>query len=258
MRTLARPSLRCLPGSTAGGRAGLAPVPTWQAQCISGLPQPRNEVPRFMTCAEPDRNCDLCPRLVAFRDGNGEAFPDWFNGAVPSFGDAEGKVLVVGLAPGLRGANRTGRPFTGDFAGHLLYATLLQCGFARGTYDERPDDGLTLNDCMITNAVRCVPPANKPEPAEIKLCRQFLAARIRACGQLRAIVALGRIAHDSTLKALDLKLSAHPFGHGATHRLPSGPTLFDSYHCSRYNTNTGTLTPEMFMSVFQAVRAFIK
>jgi uracil-DNA glycosylase len=211
-----------------------------------------------MTCAEPDRNCDLCPRLVAFRDGNSEAFPDWFNGAVPSFGDADGKVLVVGLAPGLRGANRTGRPFTGDYAGHLLYATLLQCGFAHGAYDERPDDGLTLDDCMITNAVRCVPPANKPEPAEIKLCRQFLAARIRSCGNLRAIVALGRIAHDSTLKALDLKLSAHPFGHGATHRLPSGPTLFDSYHCSRYNTNTGTLTPEMFLSVFQSVRAFIK
>lgn len=211
-----------------------------------------------MTSAEPGRNCDLCPRLDAFRDSNREAFPDWFNGAVPSFGEGGARVLIVGLAPGLRGANRTGRPFTGDYAGHLLYNTLLKYGFAHGEYRESPDDGLTLDGCMITNAVRCVPPANKPEPSEIKLCRTFLTARIGACPNLRAVVVLGRIAHESTLRALELKLSAYPFGHGAVHPLPAGLTLFDSYHCSRYNTSTGALTQEMFEAVFASVRAFIK
>ena len=208
----------------------------------------------FPMSAEPSRNCRLCPRLAAFRDANCEAFPDWFNGAVPSFGDARARLLIVGLAPGLRGANRTGRPFTGDYAGRLLYETLTKFGFARGQYDERADDGLTLDGCMITNAVRCVPPANKPETQEIKLCRAFLAARIAACGNLKAIVVLGRIAHDSTFKALDLKLAPYPFAHGAVHGLPGGLRLFDSYHCSRYNTNTGALTTEMFESVFSAVR----
>ena len=161
------------------------------------------------------------------------------------------------LLPGLRGANRTGRPFTGDYAGVLLYETLLAYGFARGTYSERPDDGLQLTDCMITNAVRCVPPANKPEPAEISTCRSFLARAITDLPTLRAIVLLGRIAHDTTLRALGLKLSAWPFGHGAVHRPPQMPALFDSYHCSRYNTNTGALTPDMFRSVFSSVRNYL-
>jgi uracil-DNA glycosylase len=211
-----------------------------------------------MTCAEPDRDCVLCPRLAAFRGANRAAFPDWFNAPVPSFGEANGQLLIVGLAPGLRGANRTGRPFTGDYAGHLLYATLLKYGFATGQYGERLDDGLTLNGCMITNAVRCVPPANKPEPAEIKLCRAFLATRIAQCPNARAIVVLGRIAHESTLRALGLKLSAYPFGHGAIHRPSGKPALYDSYHCSRYNTNTGALTPEMFEAVFASVRDLVK
>ena len=211
-----------------------------------------------MTCAEPDQDCALCPRLVAFRRTNQETFPDWFNAPVPSFGDASGRLLVVGLAPGLRGANRTGRPFTGDYAGQLLYRTLIAHGFATGQYDERPDDGLTLNDCMITNAVRCVPPANKPETAETKHCRNFLTARIAACSNIRVIVALGRVAHDSTLRALELKLSANPFAHNAIHRPADKPVLIDSYHCSRYNTSTGALTPEMFDAVFQSVRALIK
>ncbi len=208
--------------------------------------------------AEPPVNCRLCPRLATFRDANCEAYPDWFNAPVPSFGDESARLLVVGLAPGLRGANRTGRPFTGDYAGRLLYGTLAKFGFAHGDYDERADDGLTLRGCLITNAVRCVPPANKPEPQEIKHCRSYLAERIAACAHLRAIVVLGRVAHDSTLRALNLKLAAHPFAHGAVHDLPGGAKLFTSYHCSRYNTSTGALTVEMFESVFAAVRAFVK
>lgn len=255
-RNTGAPSIKNATNYVTAG-LGQAPVACWKEHRPHSFCG-GNAISAVMTIPEPNQNCDLCPRLAAFRDGNREAFPDWFNGAVPSFGDADGRVLVVGLAPGLRGANRTGRPFTGDYAGHLLYSTLLQHGFASGTYDEHPDDGLALNDCLITNAVRCVPPANKPEPSEIKLCRQFLTARIRACQNLHAIVVLGRIAHDSTLRALDLKLSAHPFGHGAVHRLPGDLTLFDSYHCSRYNTNTGTLTPDMFRAVFQSVRTFLK
>ena len=160
----------------------------------------------------------------------------------------------MGLAPGLKGANRTGRPFTGDFAGDLLYATLLDLGFARGSYAARPDDGLTLVDCMITNAVRCVPPENKPTPAEIGTCRPFLASRIAAMPRLAALLALGRIAHDSTLAALGVRRSAFPFAHGARHDVRPGLVLFDSFHCSRYNTNTGRLTPAMFRAVLQAIR----
>ena len=173
---------------------------------------------------------------------------------MPSFGDREARLLIVGLAPGLQGANRTGRPFTGDFAGDLLYATLLEYGFARGVYQARPDDGLTLVDCRISNAVRCVPPQNKPLPLEINACRPFLAATIATMPRLRAIVALGRVAHDSMLKVLGLRAAAAPFAHGAIH--PAGAVnLYDSYHCSRYNTNTRVLTPEMFRSVFARVRA---
>ena len=205
--------------------------------------------------AEPPRDCPLCPRLVAFRHQWRAQEPDWHNAPVHSFGPLDARLLVVGLAPGLRGANRTGRPFTGDYAGDLLYATMKEFGFARGTFDARPDDGLTLIDARITNAVHCVPPENKPTPAEINTCREaYLAQRIAAMPQLRAIVALGRIAHESTLRALGHRLPAAPFAHGAKHALGK-LALFDSYHCSRYNTNTGVLTPAMFRAVFRAVRA---
>ena len=199
----------------------------------------------------------MCPRLVAYRDDNRRAAPVWHNAPVPSFGPLDARLLIVGLAPGLRGANRTGRPFTGDYAGALLYATLLEFGFAKGTFKARPDDGLTLVDCMVTNAVRCVPPENKPTPAEINTCRPFLEARMGSLPNLRTIVALGRIAHDSTLSTLKLRKALYPFAHGARHDLPDGISLFDSFHCSRYNTNTGRLTPEMFRAVFGDVRALL-
>ena len=204
--------------------------------------------------AEAPRDCPLCPRLVSFREANRAAQPAWHNGAVGSFGSDSSRLLIVGLAPGLRGANRTGRPFTGDFAGDLLYATLLDLGFARGSYAARPDDGLMLVDCMITNAVRCVPPENKPTPAEIGTCRPFLARRIAAMPRLAVVLALGRIAHDSTLAALGLRRSAFPFAHGARHDVRPGLAFFDSFHCSRYNTNTGRLTPAMFRAVLQSIR----
>lgn len=202
----------------------------------------------------PDRDCPLCPRLVAFREANRAREPLWHNAPVAPFGDINARLLIVGLAPGMQGANRTGRPFTGDYAGDLLYATLLEYGFAKGTYQARPDDGLKLVDCRIANAVHCVPPQNKPLPAEINTCRQFLAANLETMPNLRAIVALGRIAHDTVLKPLKLKASQAPFGHGAVHQAGAF-RLYDSYHCSRYNTNTRVLTPEMFRSVFAKVKA---
>ncbi len=205
--------------------------------------------------AEPARDCALCPRLAAFRAANRKAHPDFFNAPVPAFGPLEARVLIVGLAPGLKGANRTGRPFTGDYAGDLLYATLPKFGLARGTYDRRSDDGFALIGCRITNAVRCVPPENKPTPAEARTCREsFLAAEIAALPKLAAIVALGQLAHNEVLKALGERRAAFPFKHGALHRL-ARCTLADSYHCSRYNTNTGVLTPAMFESVFAALRS---
>ena len=203
---------------------------------------------------EPDRNCPLCPRLAAFRESARAREPKWYNSPVSSFGDPDGRLLIVGLAPGLQGANRTGRPFTGDYAGDLLYATLLEYGFAKGVYQARPDDGLTLVDCRISNAVRCVPPQNKPLPAEINSCRPFLAATIETMPRLRAIMALGRVAHESTLKALGIRAAAAPFTHGAVHQA-GALNLYDSYHCSRYNTNTRVLTPEMFRNVFAKIRA---
>ena len=202
---------------------------------------------------EPGRNCPLCPRLAEFRAQARAKEPDWHNSPVASFGNANAQLLIVGLAPGLQGANRTGRPFTGDYAGDLLYATLLEYGFAKGVYQARPDDGLKLVDCRISNAVRCVPPQNKPQPSEIHTCRQFLIATLETMPRLRAIVALGRIAHESTLKALGLRNAAAPFGHGAVHEA-GAVRLYDSYHCSRYNTNTRVLTPEMFRNVFAKVR----
>lgn len=206
---------------------------------------------------EPPLDCSHCNRLVAYRTENRNANPDWFNAPVPSFGRHDARLLIVGLAPGLKGANRTGRPFTGDYAGDLLYATLADCGFSAGKYDCRADDGLELVDCMITNAVRCVPPKNKPVGAEISSCRPYLTSRIEAMPNLRALLALGRIAHDSTLSALGMKRSLHPFGHGSMHALGNGLTLFDSYHCSRYNTNTRRLTPEMFRSVFFQIKELL-
>ena len=206
--------------------------------------------------AEPEapRDCALCPRLVIYRDQVRVRQPHWFNGAVPSFGDADARLLIVGLAPGVTGANRTGRPFTGDWAGDLLYATLSKFGFSQGQYAAHPDDGLRLRDCLITNAVRCVPPQNKPLPAEIATCRPFLAARIAAMPDLRAVLCLGRIAHESLLRALDVRLADHAFAHQARHDI-GALAIFDSYHCSRYNTNTRRLTPEMFEAVFADIRS---
>ncbi|MHA7871738.1 MAG: uracil-DNA glycosylase [Hyphococcus sp.] len=205
--------------------------------------------------ANPERDCALCPRLVDYRRDNEAAFPDYFNGAVPTFGDNNAALLIVGLAPGLHGANKTGRPFTGDYAGDLLYETLAKFGFSNNSYAASADDGLLLRDAAISNAVRCAPPQNKPVAAEIRTCRPFLHAQIQQMPKLKAILCLGRIAHDSTLAALELKNRDAPFGHGAQHNLADkGFSLFDSYHCSRYNTNTGRLTPAMFDSVFAAIR----
>ncbi len=207
--------------------------------------------------SEPVSNCALCSRLAEFRNANKVVEPDWHNAPVPSFGAEKARVLIVGLAPGLKGANRTGRPFTGDFAGDLLYATLAKYQFSKGSYRAAVTDGLVLAGCRITNAVRCVPPENKPVPAEIKACNRFLAATIEGMAGLEVMVALGRIAHDAVLSALAVKKSQFKFAHGARHDVGGGRLLFDSYHCSRYNTNTGVLTEAMFHQVFAAVRAHI-
>ena len=208
--------------------------------------------------AGPSRDCPICPRLVGLRLSLREQHPDWFNAPVPSFGDAAGRLVIVGLAPGLNGANRTGRPFTGDYAGDLLYKTLLKLALAEGEYRANPADGLVLTDCLITNAVRCLPPANKPLPEEITACRPFLIGQLGALPQARAIVALGRIAHESVVRSSGGKLKDFLFAHGAQHDLPGGLRLFDSYHCSRYNTNTGRLTETMFISVMTAARDYAK
>jgi uracil-DNA glycosylase len=205
---------------------------------------------------KPGRDCPRCPRLAAFRKTWRTKEPTWFNAPVPSFGPIDARLLIVGLAPGLQGANRTGRPFTGDYAGVLLYDTLVKFGFARGDYGAHPDDGLELVDCRITNAVRCVPPENKPTPEEIKTCHDFLVPTVDEMKKLQAIVALGRIAHESIVRALGGKLSDVAFGHGSRHQLGS-IALFCSYHCSRYNTNTRVLTPEMFRKVFRTVRRYL-
>jgi len=205
---------------------------------------------------KPGRDCPCCPRLVTFREAWRKREPEWFNAPVPSFGTADARLLIVGLAPGLRGANRTGRPFTGDYAGDLLYATLAEFGFARGRYEARADDDFTLVDCRITNAVRCVPPENKPTPQEIATCRPFLAATIAEMPRLSAVLALGRVAHDTAVVALGAQRSSLSFAHGSARPL-AHVRLFDSYHCSRYNTNTGVLTPEMFRDVIGKLRAFL-
>jgi uracil-DNA glycosylase family 4 len=205
---------------------------------------------------EAPRDCPLCPRLVAYREANRAARPDWWNGAVPSWGDPDARLLVAGLAPGRGGANASGRPFTGDAAGVLLYATLLKAGFARGRYLARPDDGLELVDCMISNAVRCAPPANKPESTEEANCRPFLAKRIEALPRLKVIVTLGDVSRRNVLRALGARVAGVPSGHGVEAAV--GPYLIiNSYHCSRLNTNTGRLTPEMFEAVFARARTLL-
>ena len=214
--------------------------------------------PAAITAPEaPGRDCRLCPRLVAFRAANRAANPQWHNAPVASFGGLDARLLIVGLAPGLKGANRTARPFTGDYAGDLLFDTLCNTGFASCGYDKRADDGLVLEDCRITNAVRCVPPQNKPLGAEIAACRPFLASEIAAMANLRVILALGGIAHQATLRTLGHQLSAYKFAHRARHDLSDRLILIDSYHCSRLNTNTGRLTAAMFHAVFEDIRELL-
>lgn len=205
---------------------------------------------------EPPANCPRCPRLFSYLAEQRAKEPQWHNAPVPSFGSADAELLIVGLAPGVRGANRTGRPFTGDYAGDLLYQTLHQFGFANDRFDARPDDGLILVKTAVTNAVRCVPPENKPTGTEITNCRPFLIATLARFAHVKAILVLGRIAHDSTLRALGVPLKQAPFKHGARHMI-GRYALFDSYHCSRYNTNTRRLTPEMFCAVFAQLKAFL-
>ena len=203
-----------------------------------------------LPATEPPRDCPLCLRLVAFREECRLEHPDWWNSPVPAFGDPDAWLAVVGLAPGKHGANRTGRAFTGDYAGELLYATLARFGLGVGTYDRRPDDGFALRGAIIVNGVRCLPPANKPTPAEIRTCRSFLEAPIQALSSVRVFVALGQIAHETAARVLGLRPSRAKFGHLAEHPLPDGRVLLDSYHCSRYNQNTGVLTTPMFEAVF--------
>jgi len=206
--------------------------------------------------AEPPRDCPLCPRLVEYRMENRRQHPDWWNGPAPSFGDPEAELLVLGLAPGRQGANRTGRPFTGDFAGVLLYDTLIKYGFATGRFEARPDDSLALVGCMVSNAVRCAPPGNKPETSEENTCRRFLTARLDALPRLKVIVTLGDVSRRSLMKTLGLKASAGPPGHGS--EFQAGPyTVINSYHCSRLNTNTGRLTTPMFEAIFARVRHLV-
>jgi uracil-DNA glycosylase family 4 len=211
--------------------------------------------------SDPPRDCPLCPRLVEFREEWRAQEPSWFNAPVPTFLPPEGadavRLLIVGLAPGVRGANRTGRPFTGDYAGDLLYSTMIAHGLASGRFEARPDDSLQLIGTAITNAVRCVPPQNKPVGAEIATCRNFFAATAARFGNLKAVLALGAIAHQSVVRALGGRIAAYPFRHGGRHEI-GGLTLFSSYHCSRYNTNTGVLTEEMFVNVFKAIAEFLE
>ena len=210
-----------------------------------------------MPIQTPEKSCSLCPRLVGYRETNRTENHDWFNGAVPSFGGTDAELLIVGLAPGVKGANRTGRPFTGDYAGDLLYATLEKFGLSSGCYGASINDGLQLNNCRITNAVRCVPPQNKPVGAEINNCRPFLTSEIENLENLKVMIALGHVSHESVVMAMGEKKAHYPFAHAAVHDLPAGPVLIDSYHCSRYNTNTGRLTTEMFEAVFTLAKKYL-
>jgi uracil-DNA glycosylase family 4 len=208
--------------------------------------------------AVPPADCALCPRLAAYRAANHAAHPEWFNAPVPSFGPLDARLLVVGMAPGVKGANRTGRPFTGDHAGMLLYQTLLRFGLAEGVYLAEPDDGLVLHGTRITNAVRCVPPANLPQPAEVKTCNQYLAGELQGLAGMRVVLALGVLAHAAVLKACGIPPSKVRFRHGAMHELPDGLILANSYHVSRYNTNTGRLTTKMFEDVVSDLKHRLK
>ncbi len=209
---------------------------------------------RGKSAALPGRDCGLCPRLVAYREEYRTLHPDWFNAPVPSFGPVTARLLVVGQAPGVNGANKTGRPFTGDVAGRLLYPVLTKFGFATGTFQERPDDGLELVDCRVTNAVRCAPPQHKLETSDKTHCLPYLAAEIAAMPNLRVLLAIGAKAHDSILQGLKLKPSHHKFKHGALHELPGGLVLADSFHTSQYNVNTGRITQEMFEEIVAGIR----
>ena len=203
--------------------------------------------------AEAPRNCPLCPRLVRFREELRDEQPGWWNAPVPAFGDPDAWLALVGLAPGKHGANRTGRPFTGDYAGELLYGTLLKFGLAEGEYRADPADGLRLNGAIILNAVKCLPPANKPEPREIATCRNYFEAALAALPKVQVLVGLGQIAHVAAARALGLPPASTKFGHGAENRAADGRILLSSYHCSRYNQNTGRLDAAMFESVFERV-----
>jgi len=217
-------------------------------------------MPQTIIGPEAPKNCELCPRLVRFRNETAEHEPGWYNGAVPSFGDPKAELLIVGLAPGLRGANRTGRPLTGDASGEMLFEMLSRHGFTAGTFGNHVDDGLTLKGAMITNAVRCVPPQNRPTGMEVNACRPFLAAQIIALPRLTLVVTLGKIAHDSTIRALGLRLRDYPFGHNRLYGFKANNrslSLLSSYHCSRYNLNTRRLTEEMFCGVFQRARRLL-
>lgn len=206
---------------------------------------------------EPARDCPLCPRLVAYRQENISQNPDWWNGPAPSFGDPNARLLIAGLAPGRMGANRTGRPFTGDHAGWLLFDTLKKTGFAHGTYDPDGKDDLTLTDCMITNAVRCAPPQNKPTGEEENTCRPFLIDRLAALPRLKVIVTLGDVSRRSILRTLGYPGTAIPAGHGVEGKV-GDYTIINSYHCSRLNTNTGRLTPDMFEDIFHRAKAALE
>jgi uracil-DNA glycosylase len=214
-------------------------------------PQPRVLINAGTGLPEPPGDCDRCPRLAAFRAHQKRAHPDWFNAPVPAFGDPNAWLLIVGLAPGLQGANRTGRPFTGDYAGDLLYSTLLKFGLATGIYGADPKDGLKLHGCLISNSVRCVPPENKPTPEEARACRPYLEAQLTVLPKVKILLALGQIAHQAAIKVVGGKLPKYRFAHGAVHPVHTGYTIVDSYHCSRYNTNTGRLTEAMFETVFE-------
>jgi uracil-DNA glycosylase family 4 len=204
---------------------------------------------------EPPRDCPLCPRLVAYRHALRRAEPEWWNAPVPAWGDPAARLAIVGLAPGRRGANRTGRPFTGDDAGDFLFAAMARAGLTRGTFARRADDGLELAGAMIVNAVKCLPPGNKPTAGEIATCGRFFSAQLAALPNVRVLLALGRIAHDAVLRDRGLTLTRYRFAHGAEHALPDGRVLLDSYHCSRQNTNTGKLTPAMFDAVLERAKA---
>jgi uracil-DNA glycosylase family 4 len=213
----------------------------------------RVEMP--LAATEPPRDCPLCPRLAGCREALRRAEPEWWNAPVPAWGEPHGWLAIVGLAPGLRGANRTGRPFTGDDAGDFLFAAMAAAELTRGTFDRRADDGFALDGAMILNAVKCWPPQNKPSRAEIATCGRFLSAQLAALPNLRVLLALGRIAHDAVLRDHGLTLARHRFAHAAEHRLPDGRILLDSYHCSRQNTRTGKLTPAMFAAVLERAKA---